>query len=52
MVDILREKAMTTRKMPKWEREEIYQHYRGELKRMEKQRLEGKQGILELISPL
>ena len=52
LLDIVREQAYSVRKIKPAEKEEIYQHYKRELKRMEQERLDGKTGRLELENPL
>lgn len=52
LLQIIREQAHSVRKIKPAEKEEIFQHYKGELKRMEQERAEGKQGRLELVNPL
>jgi len=47
LIEILREKAQKVRKLPKPEKEEMYRHYRAELKRLESLRKAGEIGRIE-----
>ena len=52
MIDILREKAYSVRKIKPAEKAEIYEHYKAEYLRLMEERMNGAQGKLTLGDPM